>query len=358
MAEHHILGKLGEKLAVDFLLKKGYDILEQNYRYQKAEIDIIAQHGQTLVVIEVKTRSTPDFGDPQDFVKPKKIQLLVKGINNYIIENDLDVEVRFDIIGIIGINYFDTADLYQFGENEIMLGKAIKDFRKDIIIGTKVGNQWNADKTDWIWNPTKAYILKSVDESLKRLQTDYIDLYQLHGGTIEDPMDDTIEAFEILQKQGKIRYYGVSSIRPNVIKAYIKKSNITSVMMQYSLFDRRPEESCLELLETKRIGVLARGVLAKGLLAGKPSKSYLVHSKSQVDNIIQSIHTTMRNQIPLSQTAIDFVLANEAVTSAVIGMRNQEHLQGCCVSEKTSELLEQLRDLRSIAKPHQYTAHL
>lgn len=101
MADKHKLGKEGEKLALELLQEKGYDILEKNYRYQKAEVDIIAHKGDTLVIIEVKTRSTPEFGDPQDFVKPKQIQLLVKAANHYVIQNDLDVEVRFDIIAII-----------------------------------------------------------------------------------------------------------------------------------------------------------------------------------------------------------------------------------------------------------------
>jgi putative endonuclease len=100
MAEHNELGKLGEELAVDFLVKNGYDILETNWVFQKAEVDIIAQKGDILAVIEVKTRSSLDYGLPQDFVKPKKIQLLVKAINEYVIANDLDVEVRFDIIAI------------------------------------------------------------------------------------------------------------------------------------------------------------------------------------------------------------------------------------------------------------------
>ncbi|WP_299220949.1 YraN family protein [uncultured Aquimarina sp.] len=101
MAEHNTLGKEGEKLAVTFLQKHEYNILETNYRYLKAEIDIIAQKGDTIIVVEVKTRSTPEFGDPQDFVKPKQIQLLVKAIDHYVVENDLDVEVRFDIVAII-----------------------------------------------------------------------------------------------------------------------------------------------------------------------------------------------------------------------------------------------------------------
>lgn len=100
MAEHNELRKLGEELAVDFLQKNGYDILETNWVFQKAEIDIIAQKDNTLVAVEVKTRSSIDFGLPQDFVKPKKIQLLVKAINEYVVSNDLDVEVQFDIIAV------------------------------------------------------------------------------------------------------------------------------------------------------------------------------------------------------------------------------------------------------------------
>ena len=118
MAQHNELGKKGEQLAVDFLQKKGYKILERNYRYQKAEIDIIARLNDTLCAVEVKTRSTPDFGNPQDFVKPKQIQQLVKAIDFYVIENDLDVEVRFDIVAIIKnklgikIEFFENAFLH------------------------------------------------------------------------------------------------------------------------------------------------------------------------------------------------------------------------------------------------------
>ncbi|KAF2515456.1 YraN family protein [Flavobacterium salilacus subsp. salilacus] len=100
MAEHNELGKLGEEMAAEYLQKNGYDILETNWVFQKAEIDILARKNDILAVIEVKTRSTLDFGLPQDFVKPKKIQLLVKAVNEYVTQNDLDVEVRFDIIAI------------------------------------------------------------------------------------------------------------------------------------------------------------------------------------------------------------------------------------------------------------------
>jgi len=100
MAEHNDLGKRGEELAIEFLKKDGYVILETNWVFQKAEIDIIAKKGDVLAIIEVKTRSTSDFGLPQDFVKPKKIQLLVKAVNEYIIKNDINMQARFDIIAV------------------------------------------------------------------------------------------------------------------------------------------------------------------------------------------------------------------------------------------------------------------
>ncbi|MGB1283573.1 MAG: YraN family protein [Polaribacter sp.] len=101
MAEHNELGKKGEQLATNFLIENGYTILEKNYRFQKAEVDIIALKEGILAVVEVKTRSTDYFGNPQDFIKPKKIKLLVSAIDHYVIKRDLDVEVRFDIIAIV-----------------------------------------------------------------------------------------------------------------------------------------------------------------------------------------------------------------------------------------------------------------
>lgn len=101
MAEHNELGKKGEQLAIDFLVKNDYQILEKNYRYLKAEVDIIAQKKDTLAAIEVKTRTSAYFGNPEEFVNPKKIKLLISAIDNYVVERDLDVEVRFDIIAII-----------------------------------------------------------------------------------------------------------------------------------------------------------------------------------------------------------------------------------------------------------------
>jgi len=101
LAQHNELGKKGEQLAVDYLLQQGYTIVERNYRFDRAEVDIMAKIKDTLAIIEVKTRSTVDFGNPQDFVKPKQIQRLVKAVDEYVTVNNLDVEIRFDIIALV-----------------------------------------------------------------------------------------------------------------------------------------------------------------------------------------------------------------------------------------------------------------
>jgi aryl-alcohol dehydrogenase-like predicted oxidoreductase len=258
----------------------------------------------------------------------------------------------------LGINFFDTADLYDQGHNEIVVGKALKPKRKELYIATKVGNQLRPDGSGWDWNPSKDYILKAVDESLKRLGTDYIDLYQLHGGTIDDPIDETIEAFEILKEQGKIRAYGISSIRPNVIREYVARSNMVSVMMQYSLLDRRPEESCLPLLEENSIGVLVRGAVAQGLLADKPAKEYLGYSVEQVESVKSTLARVTGSGKSATQTAIQFVQNGPAVYSVAAGMRTEEQLVENAGTFDAPGMSEQeYRQLQGVLEPKVYEQH-
>ncbi|MEP7258357.1 MAG: aldo/keto reductase [Flavitalea sp.] len=269
-----------------------------------------------------------------------------------------------------GINFFDTADLYHKGRNEITIGHAIKGKRDKIILATKVGNQLKEDGSGWNWNPTKKYILSAVEKSLERLQTDHIDLYQLHGGTIEDPIDETIEAFELLKEQGKIRYYGISSIRPNVIAEYVKRSSIVSVMMQYSLLDRRPEEECLELLKQNNIGVLSRGALAQGLLAGKPAKPYLDLSGEEVKQAASAVQSlSLQNNSmddkkngqtgrSAAQTAVRYVLQHPSIASAVIGIRTPEQLQEMVLTTESSIFsMGEMKLLQHSGKRNVYKEH-
>lgn len=259
-----------------------------------------------------------------------------------------------------GINYFDTADLYQKGLNELYVGEALRPIRKDVIIATKVGNQWRPDGSGWDWNPSKDYILKHVDQSLKRLKTDYIDLYQLHGGTIDDPIDETIAAFELLKQQGKIRWYGISSIRPNVIREYVMRSNIISVMLQYNLLDHRPEEAMLDLLHEHGIGVVCRGAIAQGLLVGKAADSYLQYTDGEVAKASKAVGR-VANESGLTNldVALGYVWGHPAVATATLGIRTAAQLdESIQALRRAVPLSESQRSvLRHSVRPFSYEAH-
>jgi aryl-alcohol dehydrogenase-like predicted oxidoreductase len=250
-----------------------------------------------------------------------------------------------------GINLFDTADLYDKGDNERLVGEAFREKRQQVIIATKGGNQWRPDGSGWDWNPSKAYILKAAEASLKRLQTDYIDLYQIHGGTIEDPYEETIEALEQLQQQGKILHWGISSIRPNVVRRWAGHGGMTSVMVQYSLLDRRPEETILPLLAEKGIGVLARGALAQGLLLGKAPKQYLEQPESTVASEAAAVTSAASHGFTPTGLAINWVLHHPAVTSVVAGIRTQHHLDAALAAMAQPPLPQQTAQSLAEAAP-------
>jgi aryl-alcohol dehydrogenase-like predicted oxidoreductase len=273
-----------------------------------------------------------------------------------------------------GINFFDTADLYEKGLNEERVGKILRGKREQVVLATKVGNQWRTDGSGWDWNPRKEYILRAVEASLVRLRTDRIDLYQLHGGTMDDPIEETIEAFELLQQQGKILFYGISSIRPDVIREYMRRSGIVSVMMQYSLADRRPEESCLAALAGAGIGVLARGTVMKGMLAGKKAAPYLGHSAAEMEAaaaVVRGVAAATGSGATgergagdgadgpgAAQLAIRWVLDNPAITSAVVGIRTMEQLEDAIAAGDGGRLKEEeVRLMRTALKQQRYEEH-
>lgn len=262
-----------------------------------------------------------------------------------------------------GINHLDTADLYDFGVNEEIIGEIIKDKREQIILTTKVGNHFNPHKRDWFWDPSKKYILEAVKKSLNRLQTDYIDFYMLHGGTIDDPIDETIDAFETLKREGLIRAYGISSIRPNVIREYVKRANIDAVMMQYNIFDRRPEEAILSLLESEGISVLARGPLAQGMLTmngrniifEKGKQGYLDYSTDELLTIFDQLNQL---NINLNELALTYILKHPAVSSVVFGASSLKQLQENIAIDLTNPMNDDLYEyIQALTKPITYQQH-
>lgn len=260
-----------------------------------------------------------------------------------------------------GVNFLDTADLYDEGRNEELVGKAVQGRREDVIIATKVGNRRVPGKDGWVWDPSKDYIKSAVKDSLRRLGTDYIDLYQLHGGTLDDPIDETIEAFEELKREGWIRYYGISSIRPNVIREYVAKSNIVSVMSQYSILDRRPEEAVLDLLAENGISAIARGPVARGILSergqAKAEKGYLDYNKNELLEILKGLEEVGRG-MDLSHLAIRYAVSHAAVACTIPGASSLEQLLHNLVAGNKEELSPQdIQSIQAISRANQYEAH-
>lgn len=262
------------------------------------------------------------------------------------------------------INFLDTADLYNYGQNEEFVGKALKGKRDEIILTTKVGNRWTEEQNGWTWDPSKTYIKTAVKNSLRRLQTDYIDLYQLHGGTIEDNIDETIEAFEELKQEGIIRYYGISSIRPNVIKQYAERSNIVSVLMEYSILNRRPEE-WFPLLQNHNISVIARGPLAKGLLTGNnkrkldkaKEKDYLSYQYDELVQTLTAIQETT-NKRSLTETAIQYALHTDIVAAVIPGASSIIQLhENTNAGKAVSLTAQEYEQIQAVVKHDQYDLH-
>lgn len=259
-----------------------------------------------------------------------------------------------------GINFLDTSDLYEAGRNEELVGKAIQGRRDKVILATKVGNRRIPGQEGWVWDPSKAHILSAAKESLRRLQTDYIDLYQLHGGTLEDPIDETIEAFEQLKREGLIRHYGISSIRPNVIRQYAARSSIVSVMNQYSILDRRAEEEVLPLLQERGISVIVRGPVASGALAKNKdvAKGYLDHSVEEIVAVREKLASLVNSSRSMSQLAIRYSLSHPAVATVIPGASSREQLlQNIEAANVPPLTVEEIAAIRSFSKANRYELH-
>ncbi|KPV42533.1 aldo/keto reductase [Alicyclobacillus ferrooxydans] len=260
-----------------------------------------------------------------------------------------------------GVNFFDTADLYGQGTNELWLGNALKGRRSKAVVATKVGNRFEPGKPGWSWGPSREYILRAAEDSLRRLQTDYIDLYQLHGGTLEDPIDDIIEAFELLQEKGYIRAYGISSIRPNVVREYARKSRIATLMSQYGLLDRRPEEEVLDLVHDASISVIARGPLARGWLTAQgrtDGTGFLDYNANELPGLRVQLTELAGGADKLTQLALRYSLDHPAVAVAIPGSSSKKQLMETLHSWSDAPLREEeLAQLQVLLKQQRYEQH-
>ena len=240
----------------------------------------------------------------------------------------------------LGVNFFDTADSYGFGRSESLLGIVLSRHRQDIVVATKVGvvrTSGGQLRKDF----SKQHIFHAVDGSLKRLRSDYIDLYQLHNPTIDDLHRGHIqEAMERLQDSGKVRFWGVSVSTVDEGLEIVRSGWGHAIQVLYNVLNQAPAGELLPLAKERGFGVIARVPLASGLLTGKYregavfaaddirqnvlTQRRLTEVTQRVDEVTSIIGGAARN---IAEGALRFVLANDAVASAIPGARNARQVE-------------------------------
>lgn len=241
-----------------------------------------------------------------------------------------------------GINFIDTANVYSYGESETMTGKALRGRRHDVVLATKVRGRMGPGPNDV--GLSRLHIMQSVEASLKRLGTDYIDLFQIHRWDPLTSMEDTLRALDDLVRQGKVRYVGCSNVPAwEMMKALgISRAQgleaFKSTQSYYSLSGRELERDVIPLLQDQGVGLLVWSPLAGGFLSGKftrdsegegrrASFDFPPVDKDKGYDIVDVLRRIAReHEASVAQVALAWVLANGAVTSVIIGARNLDQL--------------------------------
>lgn len=243
-----------------------------------------------------------------------------------------------------GINFIDTASVYSEGQSEIFIGKAIKKSREKWIIASKVGVGSNENPGE---KGSRSNIIKCVEESLARLKTDYIDLYQMHHYDPVTPLEETIHTFHELIRQGKIRFFGVTNFSASQIKKTLASSNKYSIQLastqnHYHFLKRGVEAAIIPLCQKEKLGFIVYGVLARGIFSGKykDNKSLPIFSRGNVSRSVQKDLTPHILKIvatlstfakahnrTMSELAIAWILARSTVSSVLVGVRNPKQLK-------------------------------
>lgn len=237
-----------------------------------------------------------------------------------------------------GINVFDTAPIYGLGRSEEVLGKTLGANRKNVIIATKVGMVWKKNETFERWTDSSpANINREIDMSLRRLKTDYIDIYQIHWPDPNTPIEDTLFALGELKKSGKIRCIGCCNFSLELLEESLKYGEIQTVQIPYNLIDREVEKNLLPFCREHGIGALTHSSIAQGLLSGKYDKDTRFESddlRSRSDyfqgeafsknlEVLEKVRLIARKlNKTTSQIALRWVVENPRVTAAIVGVKN------------------------------------
>jgi aryl-alcohol dehydrogenase-like predicted oxidoreductase len=272
-----------------------------------------------------------------------------------------------------GINFFDTANVYSEGESEKMLGKALGKKRKDVVIATKVRGRMGPGANDT--GLSRKHIMQSVEESLKRLGTDYIDLYQIHGFDAITPLEETMRALDDLVHSGKVRYLGCSNLAAwQLMKALgiSDKNNLyrfESLQAYYTIAGRDLERELVPLMLDQEIGLLVWSPLAGGLLTGKfyregegpegarrATFDFPPVDKERAFNVVDVMRKIAEDHnVSVAQIALSWLLYQSVTTSVIIGAKNDEQLIDNLASTDVKFSDDELKSLDEIsALPPEY----
>ncbi len=269
-----------------------------------------------------------------------------------------------------GINFIDTANVYAEGQSEELLGHALKGKRHDLIVATKVRGRMGKGVNQV--GLTCGHIMQAVEDSLRRLQTDFIDLYQIHGFDAVTPLDDTIRTLDMLVQSGKVRYIACSNLaawqmmKANGISERHGWSRFESVQALYTLAHRELEREIVPLVEDQQMGVLVWSPLAGGFLSGKFSREneqnpegarrsnfdFPPINRERVFDILDVLRDVASEQsVSVAQIALAWLLHQKIVTSIIIGAKTIEQLDDNLASVQVKLSDDQLKRLNDISAP-------
>jgi 1-deoxyxylulose-5-phosphate synthase len=278
----------------------------------------------------------------------------------------------------LGINFFDTADVYSKGSSEEITGKALRDFaasRNEVVIATKVNQPMGPGPN--ARGLSRKHIMSSIDASLKRLGTDYVDLYQIHRWDYETPIEETMEALNDVVRAGKALYIGASAMFAwQFAKALFTAdlhgwTRFVSMQNHYNLIYREDERELLPLCQDQGIGVIPFSPLARGVLARKPAKGQEETIRYQSDSLAKSRYAQDDNLnsvdrlseladtrgLPLAQVALAWMLSKPVVTAPIIGATKPHHLEDAIAALSVQLTPEEIQRLEEPYRPHPIIAH-
>ncbi len=319
--------------------------------------------GKTGVQVSVACFGTMTFGwDPDDWGSSEEQSIKLTNL-------------CFDL----GINFFDTADVYARGTSETILGKALKGKRDRVVLATKCHGKMD-DNDPNAWGNSYRHVIEACDASLKRLDTDWIDLYQIHRPQPEIPIDETLRALHDLQKAGKIRYAGCSTYaawqvcEAHYVARELGAAGFVTEQPPYNLLDRRVERELLPFCRTYDYAVIPWSPLAGGMLSGKYLDSGTTgarYSGSDPGGRLKQVpieklealkKLAVENEMSLATLSLAWVASQPGVTSPIIGARQEEQLKesaAACEIQLSEELLKEIDEIFEPGSHHvnYYTAN-